>query len=119
MAIIITYPAGDPSPATLTLPGSNFESPSGYLSLDDINRTFDGTLMVYRPCNKRTKTLKWDYLTAAQKNGLETLWVVGCPFVFADEMDIDNQFTAFMISAPQVHQDFKEIWSGEVEVQEI
>jgi hypothetical protein len=119
MAITMIYPIGSSDQVTLILPGSNWENPAGYLSADDINRAFDGTLLSYRNYLKRTKSLKWEYLTPTQKAGLETIFAYGGPFSFADYEDSDNQFTALMMSAPQFQPVARGIWSGEVEVQEI
>ena len=119
MAITMIYPVGAVDQVTLTLPGSNYENPSGYLPADDIVRAFDGTLLSYRNYLKRTKTLKWEYLTPTQKIGLEDLYAFGCSFTFADSEDAANQFVALMMSAPQMQQDCHGVWSGEVEVQEI
>jgi len=118
MPITIIYPlTGDQ--VTLTLPGSNWEEPSGYLAADQIIRSDDGTLLSYRSYLKRFKNLKWAYLTSVQKAELELVYAYGGPFIFADSADPDNQFTALMMSAPQLYQVWKDAWAGEVEVQEI
>jgi len=119
MAITITYPLDDLAPITLTLPGSSFEEPSGYITSDDIKRSLDGTLQSYRPFNKRRKALKWEYLTQAQKEGLDALWLYAGPFTFSDAVDLDNAFTALFMSAPDLLQIFVNGWAGTVEVQEI
>lgn len=119
MAIIITYPIGSSSQVTLSLPGSNWGEPSGFLSCDDVVRSLDGTLNSYRSFRKRHKNLKWDYLTPDQKVGLENLYAFGGPFNFADDTDLDNQFVAFMPVAPNLQQVVYGCWEGDVEVQEV
>ena len=119
--LTITYiPWGASSPVTLTLPGGIFGEESGYVDGSiDFQRTLDGTANTYRAFNKRRKVLKWDYLTDAQKEAMETLWTFGGPFTVADAVDLDNQFTCLMIAEPKFQQDYYHIWSGSVEVQEI
>lgn len=103
----------------VTLPGAMFGEESGFVDCDDISTALDGTLHSYHPYNKRRKALKWEYLTTAQKQLLESLWSSGQPFGFSDEVDPDNAFTAMMLSAPRCKQDMYGIWSAEVEIREV
>jgi len=118
MAITISYPIGAPT-VTLTIPGSGWDEPSGYLSSDDIVRAIDGTLRSLRTFRKRRKALKWDYLTLAQKVSLETLYAWGQAFTFADAVDTANQFDALFMSAPEFQQIASGAWAGSGEIEEI
>jgi hypothetical protein len=119
MGITITYPVDSGSPIVLSIPGASWGEESGYIFADDIVRTLDGTLNSYRAFKKRRKALAWEYLTTAQKTSLETLFAYGGPFIFADAVDVDNQFTALMVEVPAFIQDALGYWSGSVQVEMI
>ena len=118
--VAVYLPWGAPYIAVLSFPGGIFGEESGYVAGSiDFQMAFDGTGNSYRAFDKRRKILKWDYLPAAKKVDLETLWAFAGQFVIADAVDPVNQFTGIMLAEPKMTQDYQGKWAGSVEVQQI
>jgi hypothetical protein len=118
--VAVYQPWGLSYPAALTFPGGMFAEESGRVAGSiDFQMALDGTGNSYRAFTKLRKVLSWESLTTAKKNDLETLWDFGGQFTLADAVDLGNMFTGIMLEKPTFKQDYRGLWSGQVEVQQI